>query len=250
MPDVQAVFFDLDDTLLDDDRCWRVAVSLTCTELALRHPSVERVTLETSYLENSPRLWATFGSAPRTASGSSAAHDLRLAVWETVLDACGVEAPGLAGEAVEGYERHRRETYVCFADVRPVIQRLRERVRVAVITNGPSEGQREKLDLTGLTSLLDLVVVSGDLGVGKPDAAIFRFALDHLGLDPAYVWHVGDSLVNDVGGARNAGLGSVWLNRRRPHPTSWGTPAPTEDTPSPDHEIATLTELVELLRLQ
>src|SRR5205814_12155 len=108
------------------------------------------------------------------------------------------------------------ETYDCFADVRPVIQRLRERVRVAVITNGPSEGQREKLDVTGLTPFLDLVVVSGDLGVGKPDAAIFRFALDHLGLDPACVWHVGDSLVTDVGGARNAGLGSVWLNRRRP----------------------------------
>jgi putative hydrolase of the HAD superfamily len=242
MAAVQAVFFDLDDTLLDDDRCWRVAVSLTCTELALRHPSLDRVMLEASYLENSPRLWATFGNAPRTASGSSAARDLRLAPWQTVLDGCGVEEPGLAAEAVDSYERHRRETYVCFADVRPVIQRLRERLRVAVITNGPSEGQREKLDITGLTPLLDLVVVSGDLDVGKPDAAIFRFALDYLGLDPACVWHVGDSLVNDVGGARSAGLGSVWLNRRRL--------PPPEDAPSPDHEIATLTELVALLRLE
>jgi putative hydrolase of the HAD superfamily len=56
------------------------------------------------------------------------------------------------------------------------------------------------------------------------------------------VWYVGDSLVNDVGGARNAGLGSVWLNRRRL--------SPAEDAPPPDHEIATLTELVELLRLE
>lgn len=250
MPAVQAIFFDLDDTLLDDDRCWRVAVSLTCTELALRYPSIDRVMLETSYLETSPRLWATFGSAPRTASGSSAARDLRLAVWQTVLDGCGVGAPDLPGEAVETYERHRRESYVCFADALPVIQRLRERLRLAVITNGPSEGQREKLDITGLTPFLDLVVVSSDLGVGKPDAAIFRFALNHFGLDPACVWHVGDSLVNDVGGARNAGLGSVWLNRRRPHPTAWGTLATAKDTPSPDHEIATLTELVELLRLE
>jgi putative hydrolase of the HAD superfamily len=239
---VQAVFFDLDDTLLDDDRCWRVAVSLTCTELALRHPSVDRTMLETSYMENSPRLWATFGNAPRTASGSSAARDLRLAVWQSVLDGCGVEKPGLASEAVDTYERRRRETYVCFADARPVIQRLRERLRVAVITNGPSEGQREKLDITGLTPLLDLVVVSGDLDVGKPETAIFRFALDQLGLDPACVWHVGDSLVNDVGGARSVGLGSVWLNRRRI--------PPAEDAPSPDHEIATLTELIALLRLE
>jgi HAD superfamily hydrolase (TIGR01549 family) len=240
MPAVQAVFFDLDDTLLDDDRCWRVAVSLACTELALRHPSVDRAMLETSYLENSPRLWATFGSAPRAASGSSAARELRLAVWQTVLDGCSVEAPDIAVEAVDTYERRRRETYACFADVRPVIQRLRERLNLAVITNGPSEGQREKLDITGLTPFLDLVVVSSDLGVGKPDAAIFRYALDHLGLDPACVWHVGDSLFNDVGGARNAGLGSVWLNRRRLSPAG--------DAPTPDHEIVTLTELVELLR--
>jgi FMN phosphatase YigB (HAD superfamily) len=158
MPTVQAVFFDLDDTLFDDDRCWRAAVSVTWTELALRHPSVDRGMLETFYLETSPRLWATFGSAPRTALGSSAARDLRLAVWQTVLDGCGVEAPGLAGAAVEAYERHRREAYVCFADVRPAIRRLRERLRVAVITNGPSEGQREKLDITGLTPFLDRVV--------------------------------------------------------------------------------------------
>jgi putative hydrolase of the HAD superfamily len=242
MPAVQAVFFDLDDTLLDDDRCWRVAVSRTCRDLALRHPSVDRRMLETGYLETSPRLWATFGSAPRTAAGASTARDLRLAVWQSVLDGCGVEAPGVASEAVDVYERHRRGTYACFADVRSVIERLRERLRLAVITNGPSEGQREKLDITGLTPLLDLVVVSSDLGVGKPDAAIFRFALDQLGLDPACVWHVGDNLLTDVGGARNTGLGSVWLNRRRL--------PPTEAAPSPDHEIATLTELLALLRME
>jgi HAD superfamily hydrolase (TIGR01549 family) len=239
MSTVQAIFFDLDDTLLDDDRCWRAAVSLTCTELASRYPSVDRARVESSYLENSARLWATFGSAPRAASGSSTARDLRLAVWQTVLDGCGVDAPGLAGDVVDAYERHRRQTYACFADARPVIQRLKQRLRLAVITNGPSEGQREKLDVTGLTPLFDLVVVSSDLGVGKPDAAIFRFALDELGLDPACVWHVGDSLVTDVGGARNAGLGSVWLNRHRL--------SRAEDAPSPDHEIATLTELIDLM---
>jgi putative hydrolase of the HAD superfamily len=162
-------------------------------------------------------------------------------VWQTVLDACGAGAPGLAGEVVEIYERQRRETYVCFDDVVPILQLLREKLKLAVITNGPSEGQREKLDLTGLTPFLDLVVVSSDLGVGKPDARIFRFALDHLGLEPACVWHVGDSLVHDVAGARNAGLRSAWLNRRQLSPAA--------EAPSPDHEITTLTELVELLHL-
>src|SRR3712207_5747326 len=91
---VQAVFFDLDETLLDDDRYWRIAVSATCAELALRHPSLNWVVLESFYLENAARLCATLGSAPDASSGSSA-HGLRVAVWDAALKRCGVEVPRL-----------------------------------------------------------------------------------------------------------------------------------------------------------
>jgi FMN phosphatase YigB (HAD superfamily) len=86
------------------------------------------------------------------------------------------------------------------------------------------------------------VLVSGDIGAGKPEPAIFRAALSKLGLAPERVWHVGDNLEADIGGARAAGLGAaVWMNRR-------GAERP-DGSPKPHHEISTLLQLPPLLDL-
>ena len=56
-------------------------------------------------------------------------------------------------------------------------------------------------------------MVSGDLGVAKPDAAAFHHALDLLGARPEDATMIGDSLERDVEGALAAGLRAVWINR-------------------------------------
>ena len=73
------------------------------------------------------------------------------------------------------------------------------------------------------------VAISGELGVAKPDPAIFRFALDKLGIGAANTWHVGDSLASAVAGAKAAGLTAVWLNR--------GGLTRLPQDPSPDLEL-------------
>jgi putative hydrolase of the HAD superfamily len=86
----------------------------------------------------------------------------------------------------------------------------------------------------------DCVVISGELGVTKPDARIFREALGKLAMEGENVWHVGDNLATDVGGARAAGIHSIWLNRN-------GTIRRIGD-PEPDIEVHSLSELMSLLR--
>ena len=73
----------------------------------------------------------------------------------------------------------------------------------------------------------------------KPSPVIFRRALQQLGLEPHEVLHVGDSEIDDVGGAKGAGLRVAWLNRN-------GRPRRRE-VPAPDYEIRSLTELLPLL---
>jgi len=79
------------------------------------------------------------------------------------------------------------------------------------------------------------VLISEAVGAYKPSALIFRAALERLGLRPDEVLHVGDSDVDDVQGAKAAGLRAAWVNRdgraRRP------------DVPAPDFEIRDLSEL-------
>jgi putative hydrolase of the HAD superfamily len=242
MASVDAIFFDLDETLLDDERGWHIALAATCREVAGRHPGVDETAMHEAYTRSSERLWTTFGSAPRTSAGLTSTRDLRREIWLQVLGAFGASALDLAEEILDEYEGHRRANYAVFQEVPPLLQQLAGSYQLAVITNGPSEGQREKLTVTGIALYFDVILTSNDLGVGKPDPAIFRHAVDTLSVEPSRTWHVGDSLEADIAGAQAAGLGAaVWMNRR-------GAERPAH-APMPHHEISTLLQLLPLLDL-
>jgi putative hydrolase of the HAD superfamily len=69
------------------------------------------------------------------------------------------------------------------------------------------------LERTELRTLVDAVVISAELGVAKPDPAIFRAALERLGAAAGDALHVGDSVEHDVAGARAAGIEAVLVAR-------------------------------------
>jgi putative hydrolase of the HAD superfamily len=92
---------------------------------------------------------------------------------------------------------------------------------------------------TGLERRFHAIVISGELGRAKPDGAAFARACFLLGIKKDGVWHVGDNLRADVGGARAAGLTAVWLNR--------DGLSLREGDPAPDYEVTTLAELPALL---
>jgi putative hydrolase of the HAD superfamily len=71
------------------------------------------------------------------------------------------------------------------------------------------------LDALGVTPLLDTIVLPADAGAAKPDPAIFRCALDRLGLVPAEAAYVGDDADDDIAGATRAGLQAVDVTRVR-----------------------------------
>ena len=88
-------------------------------------------------------------------------------------------------------------------------------VPVGVVTNGPTEGQWDKLRRTGVADLVDAAVVSQEFGVNKPDPSIFRRALDLIGAQPSETVFVGDNPVNDIGGARAVGMRTAWIRHGR-----------------------------------
>jgi putative hydrolase of the HAD superfamily len=94
-----------------------------------------------------------------------------------------------------------------------MLRALRGRgIRVGVLTNGPSEFQRRKLETSGLGVEVDAIAVSGELGVAKPDPLAFTRALALLGTAAAETAMVGDSIENDVLGGLRAGLAAVvWV---------------------------------------
>ena len=100
------------------------------------------------------------------------------------------------------------------------------------------------LEQAGLLEHFDPVVISEDVGIRKPRAEIFQAVLAGVGVAPAQVLHVGDSLDADVSGAAPLGMATAWLTRRVRDPEA----ALREyEGPKPDHVIGDLAELEPLL---
>lgn len=111
--------------------------------------------------------------------------------------------------STETHTQNRNKTLRLFDDVQKALDELKQRFRLALITNGASDTQRSRLRLLGIEKTFHAVIISGEVGVAKPDASIFELALRKLGAVNESVWHVGDNLKTDVAGAAGAGLTSV-----------------------------------------
>jgi putative hydrolase of the HAD superfamily len=232
-----AVFFDLDETLLADNKSYEVSITRVCEELAGSLPAFSLDTLVDQYRLESEAYWLEI--ADSVMNGTLDGQSVRLETWRRVLQSCSCDDDSLAAMALASYSRHRRESYTLFEDAPSILDWLSRRLPVGLITNGSSDTQWEKIRRLGLDTLIKTCLVSGDVGVAKPDPAIFRLAIDKLGVAPEHAWHVGDSLFSDVGGAKATGLTAIWLNRE-------GTTRP-DDAPVPDYEIRSLAELESLL---
>lgn len=116
------------------------------------------------------------------------------------------------------YFEHYRDSWTLHDDVLPALDALGRAlpgVRLGIVTNGELEFQTAKIVRLALHGRVEHVVASGDLGVAKPDPAIFDAALDRFrATGPVSgAAYVGDRLRTDAIGAARAGLIGVWINR-------------------------------------
>lgn len=101
-----------------------------------------------------------------------------------------------------------------FDDVHPTLEKLRSRhFKLGIISNW-DERLRPLLARLQLTSYFDVIVISIEAGSPKPSQEIFDHAASSLGVPPASILHVGDSLAEDVTGAQCSGLQAMLLDRK------------------------------------
>lgn len=116
----------------------------------------------------------------------------------------------------EYYFRHLQEFAVAGTEQVAVVKKLRESgIKTAIVTNVAAERlafQRNKIDALGLTPLFDAIVLSGEVGVHKPDRRVFDYAAQKLGLANEDCVFVGDNPDGDIAGALGAGMEAVWID--------------------------------------
>jgi putative hydrolase of the HAD superfamily len=119
-----------------------------------------------------------------------------------------------------------------YPDVAPALEQLRAAGIKLVIASNWDCSLPDWLEPLGLLELVDAVVTSADVGAAKPDPALFMRALEQAGVPPEEAVHVGDSLDNDVAGARAAGLRPLLLVRHGEPPDGVETLRSLAELPS------------------
>ncbi len=92
-----------------------------------------------------------------------------------------------------------------------VLQYLKGKYKLGVITNGDGPSQNAKLSAAGIRDYFEVIAVGGDYGVQKPDPSIYIHAADQLGLKCEEIAFIGDTFATDILGAIRAGMMPVWV---------------------------------------
>jgi putative hydrolase of the HAD superfamily len=144
-----------------------------------------------------------------------------VAIWRSIIDDhAGHYTNALAPERraqlpltlAEMYRGVSRKKLKLYPHVREVLDRLRGRFPLAIVSDAQSAWARGELHKVGLADYFNPIIVSGDHGFRKPDTRLFRFALDGLGVSAEQTVYVGNDMYRDVYGAREAGMRTVMFD--------------------------------------
>ena len=227
MNEITTISFDADGTLWDFERVMRHALGCALVELRRLVPAVPYpLSIET--------LIAIRDRVAEEQKDRRVTHEaIRLKVFKRTLQFIENPDDDLAVHLHALYIKHRFEDIQFFDDVLPTLNALRGRYVMGVLSNGNTYPER-----CGLGGYFQFVVFAQDYGIQKPDPRLFEIAIRQAKCTKHQLLHVGDSLQNDVIGAKQAGVKSVWLNRQATN---------DEAEQQPDFEISSLRELTAVL---
>lgn len=180
----QAVIFDFGGVLVrtfDQSGRWRWD-----ERLGLPRGSVERAVFNSMLARQ-----ATAGAAPV------------LAIWQDVAQTLGLDADQLRQFRLDFFSGDRLD-----AELVEFLRSLRPSYKTAILSNAWSNGRRVIAQDYGLADAVDEIIVSAEEGVAKPDARLYRLAVQRLGA-PAAAAIMVDDFVDNVNGAVAAGLTGV-----------------------------------------
>jgi 2-haloalkanoic acid dehalogenase type II len=160
------------------------------------------------------------------------------------------EELGVQGDAAAGHE-HLRSMLAeapAFAEARRTVEVIGRHLPVALMSNADDDFLFPALTRNALT--FPVVLSSEEAQAYKPHRSIFELLSERLGVAPEKILYVGDSLLADVTGSKNAGMQAAWVNRGTDMKGASDWASTRRNLTAPDHEVASLDGLIETLALR
>ena len=190
---IKAILFDLDGTLLDRD------ASLAAFA-------------DAQY----DRLWKWVGHIPKEQYVSRLIElDQRGYVWKDKVYGqliAEFRIQGISQEALlQDYVSEFKNHCVPFPNLMEMLGELKNQsIRLGIVSNGKGQFQLDNIEALGIRSYFDAILISEWEGMKKPDAQLFRRALNQLDAAPFESMFIGDHPDNDVKAARSIGMKGFW----------------------------------------
>lgn len=201
------IFFDLDMTLWDFETNAHEAYKDIYAKFKLNDHGIESIeTFLKSYFVHNDMLWEQYRN------GEIEKEVLRARRFELTLLDFGINDPALAESIGMEYITISPQKTNLFPNAHNVLEYLREKYPLHIITNGFEEVQFTKLKNSRLSDYFIHVITSEDAGCKKPDPGIFRYALQKAGAKAEDSLMIGDDPDVDVKGAEDAGMDGVFFN--------------------------------------
>ncbi|MBD8027563.1 HAD family hydrolase [Ureibacillus sp. Re31] len=258
---IHTIIFDLDDTLLWDKKSIQTAFEKTCHYASTKY-NIKPEELEDAVRLHARKLYESYKTYEYTVSiginpfeglwgtfdDSSESFQLmkkivptyRKDAWTNGLKAIGIDDVALGAELGERFVEERKNSPFVYEDTYKVLDDLKGKYQLVLLTNGAPSLQNLKLKITPeIKSYFDHIIISGDFGVGKPDASLFEYMMEKANIQPDQGIMVGDNLNTDILGSARVGMKNVWINREGKSNDSKVTPT---------FEVKSLTEFKELLK--
>lgn len=197
---IKNVLIDVDNTLLDFDKCAKCAMKSGYADFGLQFEDWMFDKFRTINLD----MWIAMEA------GKISKDELIRTRWQNVFDNLGIVANGTDFE--ENFRAYLNECAIQVDGAMSALKYLSSKYNVCVASNAPYEQQIQRLENAGMMEYIDDVFVSEKIGFPKPRKEFFDACFEKSHFLPEETVMIGDSLTADINGARNYGIKTCWYN--------------------------------------
>lgn len=198
---IKAVLLDIDNTLLDFNKCSELAIKKSFLE----HGLIYTDEVFPTFLRRNDILWKNIEKGEYT---RELLHKER---WNVIFGELGIDYDGIKIE--KSFLDNLYDCVVLIDGALEIVKYLSSKYYLCTASNAPNEQQYNRLKIAGIYPYIKKVFTSEALGVNKPLPEFFDKVFENLnGITPSQTVIIGDSLTADVEGGKKYGLNTVWYN--------------------------------------
>ena len=188
---LSAVIFDLDQTLINRDATFEKFIKGQYSRFIDQLPSISQNDYYQTFLKHDHN-----GYSEKRVMFAGSCKELVIEYLEEQL--------------LEDFLINYGGDAVLFDDALSILESLKDSYRLALITNGRSRGQRSKIKSTGIENYFEVIKISEEEQIKKPNLEIFERCLSDLDLKPMECVYIGDHPENDIQAAKKLGMRAIW----------------------------------------